>query len=179
MACSPELLTPRLKMRQFTGADHDAYAAMCADEEVMRHIGAGGVLSHDDAWRSLAGMLGHWALRGHGQWALEDRATGTLVGRAGFIEPAGWPGFELGYLLGRAHWGRGYALEACRAALDEAWRALGRTHAISLIRPANARSIGLAERLGARQVDRIDFMGGDALVYRHDAPPGARDGRAG
>jgi RimJ/RimL family protein N-acetyltransferase len=170
VACSPELLTPRLVLRQFTAADHDAYAALCADEDVMRFIGAGGTLSHDDAWRSLAGMLGHWALRGHGQWALEERATGVLVGRAGFIDPPGWPGFELGYLLGRAHWGRGYAAEACRAALGQAWNTLGRDHAISLIRPDNARSIRLAERLGATRTDRIDFMGGPTLVYRHEAP---------
>lgn len=170
MACSAELLTPRLKLRQFEARDHDAYAAMCADEEVMRFIGAGGTLSRDDAWRSLAGMLGHWALLGYGQWALEERATGVLVGRAGFIDPPGWPGFELGYLLGRAHWGNGFAAEACTAALHQAWGVLGRREAISLIRPDNRRSIGVAQRLGATRVDRIDFMGGPTLVYRHEAP---------
>lgn len=167
VACSPELLTGRLRLRQFAPADHDAYAAMCADEEVMRHIGAGGTLSHDDAWRSLAAMLGHWALRGHGQWALEERASGVLVGRAGFIDPPGWPGFELGYLLGRPHWGRGYATEACRAALAEAARALGRHEAISLVRPANTRSARVAQALGARRERQVDFMGGSTDVWVH------------
>ena len=68
----PILSTARLKLRQFRGADWDAYAAMCADPEVMRHIGAGGPLARDDAWRSMSGMLGHWTLRGYGMWAVEE-----------------------------------------------------------------------------------------------------------
>jgi RimJ/RimL family protein N-acetyltransferase len=52
-------------------------------------------------------MLGHWSLLGYGMWALEDKASGVLVGRAGFIDPPGWPGFELGWLLARPHWGKG------------------------------------------------------------------------
>ena len=164
----PILSTARLKLRQFRGADWDAYAAMCADPEVMRHIGAGGPLSRDDAWRSMAGMLGHWTLRGYGMWAVEERDTGRLVGRAGFIDPPGWPGFELGWLLGREHWGRGYAREAAQAALFVAFRILGRVSAISLIRPANERSIRLAEALGAIQGEPLDdFMGGPVQVWRH------------
>ena len=50
-----ERLTARLRLRQFSGADHAVYAAMSADADVMRHIGAGGPLSADDAWRSRDG----------------------------------------------------------------------------------------------------------------------------
>jgi RimJ/RimL family protein N-acetyltransferase len=166
-----ELTTTRLVLRQFTADDHPAFADICADEAVMRHIGTGGPLSPDDAWRSMAAMLGHWALLGHGQWALEERATGQLIGRAGFLQPAGWPGFELGYLLARSHWGRGLAREACLAAIDVARHHLGRTQAISLIRPDNTASIRLAESLGARLGERIDFLGGPVLRYDHRWAP--------
>jgi RimJ/RimL family protein N-acetyltransferase len=165
-----ERLTARLRLRQFSGADHAVYAAMSADADVMRHIGAGGPLSADDAWRSLAAMLGHWTLLGHGMWALESRATGELLGRAGFIEPPGWPGFELGWLLAREHWGRGYAQEAAAAALEVGFGELRRERVISLIRPANERSIRLAERLGAQLERRIEFLGHEALVFVHRRP---------
>jgi len=167
----PTVETPRLRLRAFTLADLDAYAAMCADAEVMRHIGAGGAVDRDTAWRHLAMFLGTWALHGHGMWAIERRSDGALIGRAGFLDPPGWPGCELGWLLARDAWGQGYAFEASRAALDFGRREQGLAgELISLIRPANARSIALAERLGATDGGPIEFMGHTALVYRH-APP--------
>ena len=164
------LETQRLRLRAFRNDDLDAYAAMCADAEVMRFIGTGKVLDRGDAWRSMAGMLGHWALRGYGMWALEEKSSGRLVGRAGFLDPEGWPGFELGWFLGREHWGRGYATEAARRALDHAFGELRRDRVISLIRPDNAPSIRVAERLGERRVEEIELLGGTALVYEVRRP---------
>ena len=66
----PTLTTTRLRLRPFREADLDAYAAMCADAEVMQFIGAGGPVDADVAWRHMALLLGAWALRGHGMWAL-------------------------------------------------------------------------------------------------------------
>jgi RimJ/RimL family protein N-acetyltransferase len=159
------LETERLLLRPFTNADHDAYAAICADAEVMRYIGTGVTLNRDEAWRSMANILGHWTLRGYGMYAIEVRDTGELVGRAGYLDPPGWPGFELGWLLGRGHWGRGYASEAARACLDHAFGELGRDRVISLIRPDNARSIRVAEKLGERLAGELELLGGKALVY--------------
>ena len=164
----PTLNTERLVLRAFTEADLDAYAAMSADAEVMRHIGAGGPVGRDVAWRQMALFAGHWALRGYGMWAVEERASGALVGRAGFLNPEGWPANELGWLLARPYWGRGYAHEAARAARRhgrEVQRLTGRL--ISLIRADNVRSLALASRLGARLEETIEFMGGPTQVWRH------------
>jgi RimJ/RimL family protein N-acetyltransferase len=161
----PTLSTDRLRLRAFRAADWPAYSEICADAEVMRHIGAGGPLSAPDAWWQIAGMLGHWAMLGHGQWAIERRSDGLLLGRVGSIAPPGWPAFEIGWLLGRAHWGQGYAAEAARAALRYAADALGRDEAIHLIRPDNTRSAQLARKLGATLRERIDFLGGPADVH--------------
>ena len=81
---------------------------------------------------------------------MEERATGALVGRIGFFEPEGWPGFELGWMLRRDAWGKGYATEGARRALAHAFTELGRDHVISLILPGNDPSIRVAERLGER-----------------------------
>jgi RimJ/RimL family protein N-acetyltransferase len=157
--------TPRLKLRQFSAGDVPAYAAMCADAEVMRYIASGQPQTADEAWRSMAIFLGHWQLRGYGMWALEHRDSGTLIGRVGYIDPPGWPGFELGWLLARGHWGHGYAREAATAALTHAFEVLQRQRVISLIRPQNRRSITLAEALGYRLAESIELMGDEALVY--------------
>ncbi len=172
----PALTTPRLRLRAFTLADLDAYAAICADAEVMRHIGTGGAVGRDVAWRHMALFLGQWALSGHGMWAVQRRADGLLIGRVGYLEPEGWPGCELGWTLARAAWGQGLAFEAAAAALDFGRAELGIGPLISLIRPDNRRSIALAERLGAFDTGPIDFMGHVALQYRHPEPP-KRDGK--
>lgn len=164
------LETDRLRLRAFRNEDLEAYAAMCADPEVMRFLGTGVTLSRDDAWRSMAGFLGHWALRGYGMWALEEKATGALVGRAGFLNPEGWPGFELGWTLGRPHWGKGYATEAARRALAYAFDEMGRDVVISLIRPANVRSAQVARRLGYAHVRDVELLGSTANVWEIRRP---------
>jgi RimJ/RimL family protein N-acetyltransferase len=161
------LETERLTLRKFRESDWEPYAVMCADPEVMRYLGTGGTLSRDDSWRAIASMLGHWQLRGFGMWALESKETGELVGRAGFIYPAGWPGFELGWVLGKPYWGRGYATEAAREAMRWAYEVLKRDRFISLIRKANKPSIKVAERLGSKLTGEVELLGAKALVYEN------------
>jgi RimJ/RimL family protein N-acetyltransferase len=160
------LQTDRLTLRMLRQADFAAYAEMCANPEVMRYIGDGQPLSPPLAWRNLAMMVGHWSLRGYGLWAAEERTSGVLVGRIGFWNPEGWPGFELGWMLRRASWGRGYATEGARAALQFAFTQLGQPHVISLIHPENAASVRVAQRLGKRLHGSTEVMGKSALMYR-------------
>ena len=165
------LETARLVLRPWTLADHPAYARICADPRVMRYVGAGTPNPPEVTWRSMAGMLGHWDLLGYGIWALALR-DGGLVGHVGYIDVPGWPGFELAWLLGREHWGRGYAREAAGAALRVAFDGLGRERVISLIRPANAPSIRLAQALGAVREGTTSLLGGPAEVFVHRRPAG-------
>lgn len=171
------LETERLILRPFREEDLGAYAAMCADPEVMRFLSAnGGLLSRAEAWRQMAMMLGHWQLRGYGTWAVEERATGALVGRVGLHYPEGWPDREVGWTIARSFWGRGYASEAARAAIGHAFTALGWTHVVSLIHPENHRSARLAERLGYRVHGTAEVLGLNLTMYRLDRsadPPAA------
>lgn len=167
MITVPGLRTARLRLRAFSDADLEAYAAICADPEVMRHVGNGATVDREGAWRQMALFLGHWALRGHGLWAVERRDEGRLIGRVGFLSPEGWPGVEIAWLLSRDAWGHGYAHEAASAAIGFGRDQLGLGPLISLVRPANAPSKKLAERLGATDTGLIDFMGAPAHLYRH------------
>lgn len=155
-------------LRGWQPGDFDAYAAMAADPDVMRHIGA--VLDRVQAWRNMALHAGHWALRGYGNWAVERKSDGVLLGRAGLWNPEGWPGLEVGWKLARVAWGHGYASEAGRAAIDWAWSVLGAPRLIALIRPENARSIRVAERLGLRQVREDTLNGVPVLVFGIERP---------
>ena len=132
---------------------------------MVRWIGRERPLSRAEAWRELAYLVGHWELRGYGQWLLEERATGELVGRAGLYFPEGWPGLEVGWTLARSRWGRGLATEAGRAAVDWAFAELGSDRVISLIAPDNHRSRRVAERLGASREGRTAILGHDVDIF--------------
>jgi RimJ/RimL family protein N-acetyltransferase len=156
----PTLATERLVLRPFGAADVEPMHRLMQDPDVMRYVGDRRVPSAQDSWRAVAGWIGHWALRGYGQWAVTERHSGELVGRAGVIHPKGWPGAEVGYLLGRQWWGRGYATEAAAAALDWAFRERDFDRLLSLIDPANAPSIRVAERLG-------ETLRGETALWEH------------
>ena len=157
----PELRTERLVMRGFREEDLDALAEMSADSEVTRWVGDPDGLSREETWRRMAYFIGHWELRGLGQWALIEQETGELVGRAGLLYPEAWPGLEVGWLVGRQHWGRGFAPEAGRASLGWARDALGADHVISLIEPHNDRSARVAEKLGMKVEGRTRIVNGE------------------
>lgn len=169
----PELETERLRLRAIRLDDLDGFARMYADPEVMRFLENGLPLDRAAAFRSMSVHLGHWQLRGYGQWALEERATGAFVGRAGLWQPEGWPGLEVGWALERGAWGHGYATEAGRAAIGYAFDVLGADEVISVIRPANTGSIRVAERLGETYQRTVQLLGSEASIYRTTAAKAA------
>lgn len=160
---APTLTTARLTLRPIAAADHDGYTAIWSDAEFVRYIG-GRIPDRDAVWHAMASNAGCWALTGVGPWSVVERDSGQLVGRAGLWDEPGWPGVEAVWFIGRPWWGRGYATEAATAAID--WVFATRPdldQVVSVITPANVRSVRVAERLGMR-LDRIEEL--------HGAPKG-------
>jgi RimJ/RimL family protein N-acetyltransferase len=165
----PVLRTERLTLRGPRLDDFEPVAAFLGSE---RAAYVGGARPRHRAWTTFASLLGHWDLRGYGMWSLELRETGAFVGIVGLYDPEGWFAPEVGWwIVDPAVEGRGYAREAAIAARRYAYEVVGWREAFSVIAPENARSIALAERLGAR-LDRTvsTEAGGPALIYRHPSP---------
>ena len=142
----PTLATERLILRPWRVEDFDWFAAACANPKVRQFIG--GVQNRIDAWRTFAGMFGHWYLRGHGFWVLERKDDGLPVGALGVLRHETWPGTEIGWQLNPEHWGKGYATEGARAAQDWAFATLPVESVISCIDRGNIASQQVAKRLG-------------------------------
>jgi RimJ/RimL family protein N-acetyltransferase len=164
----PILETDRLVMRGWREADFDASAATNADPDVQRYLG--GPQDREESWRSFAVQVGHWHLRGYGQWALERRTDGRLVGRAGLWHPEGWFGLEVGWKLHRDAWGHGYATEAAAAALGWAWSNVDAERIISVIHPENAASLRVAGRLGMYHLRDDHDEGSRVVIMAIDRP---------
>lgn len=164
----PRLETENLVLRAYREADFDTFARFYETER-SRFIG--GPLSRELAWRGLATHLGHWALRGYGFWAVEEKASGTFCGHVGLWFPEGWAAPEIGWVMMAGAEGRSIAHEAALAARRYAYGPAGWTTAISAIDPGNLRSIRLAERLGCRKEGMFTHVRlGPMEIWRHPAP---------
>ncbi len=176
-ASVPVLETERLILRAHRLDDFAAYAAMWADPVVVRYI-TGTPSTEQQSWMRLLGMAGCWALLGFGNWAVEEKRSGAYAGQVGFadyrreIEPsfAGAP--EIGWVIGSAFHGRGYASEAVRAAVawGDAHFAPGRT--VCIISPENAASLRVAAKFAYREFARTLFL--DKPIVVLERPAGAQ-----
>lgn len=78
-----EIATERLSLRRWRDEDLRPYARICADPEVMRYIGGGATLSREESEAQVSRFEGHWEERGFGLWAMEEMASGSLIGFEG------------------------------------------------------------------------------------------------
>lgn len=161
-----ELLTDRLELRQWSADDVSHYARIMRDPEVSRFFG--GPMAEEEVWRRVALYIGHRALRGWSQSVVVERETDEVVGRGGLWRPPDWPGLEVGWVLDRSRWGRGYASELGRACRDFAARALHEPHLISLIAPANSASIRVAQAIGSSEEGEWTIGDRPVLIYGQD-----------
>ena len=157
----PVIETPRLKLRQWRGADVAPYTAMLADPGTARFITVDGQPVEDGmtGWRHTVVMAGHWAIHGAGMFAVEEKHSGKFVGRVGPWFPPTWPDFEIGWGIVREARGKGYAVEAARAAIDWAFATFEIAQLIHCIDRENKASQGVARRLGATTQKEIELFG--------------------
>ena len=143
----PILETERLLLRVQQAGDFERYAEMLAHPSSL-HIG--GPLLRHEAWRRFLQMPGAWMVQGFAMFSVVEKSSGRWMGQAGPWCPDGWPGTEVGYSFHMDARGKGYATEACAAAMDYAFDILGWDEVIHSISPENTASRTVAQRLGSR-----------------------------
>jgi [ribosomal protein S5]-alanine N-acetyltransferase len=164
--------TERLYAREMSLADLDFIASLLADPEVMRYYPK--PLSREEARGWIDRQLRRYQEHGHGLWLVLDRETDEPIGQVGLLlqrvdgvlEP------EIGFLVHRPFWRRGYATEAAMATRDFAFDRLAHRHVISLIRPENLPSQGVARKLGMHRNRSTIFAELEHWVFTLTAPVG-------
>lgn len=154
------LRTPRLLLREMSLADLDFVASMLAHPEVMRFYPK--CYTREGAKTWIERQTQRYARNGHGLWLAVERESQRPVGqvgltmqRAGDVEEP-----EIGYLIHRPFWRRGFATEAAAATRDHALEVLGKPRVVSLIRPENTSSQGVARKIGMTSEGRLVEHGG-------------------
>jgi len=167
-----ELLTPRLKIREFRWDDLDALVEMDSDPRVSRYE-PGGLTVEQIRYR-LEGAL-EWAQqtpRTIYKLAItlppEERAWGRLSLK---INQANIREWEIGWTLHPQVWGNGYASEAARALLDYAFTQLNAHRVVAFCHAENAASCRVMEKIGMkfeghlRETIHLNGAWADELVY--------------
>ena len=146
------LETERLILRPVDpDRDFEPWAKAMADANTVRYLGTK-PMNRAESWRSMAVVIGHWAIRGYGFFSLQHRETGEWVGRVGPWYPEGWPAPEVGWTISPDHLGRGYATEAALASLRYAFDTLGWKQVIHVIMEGNEASMAVARKIGSTLV---------------------------
>src|SRR5215470_15571194 len=108
----------------------------------------------------LARVEAHFAQHGWGYWAVEERASNTLIGACGLMhvpwEAFFTPAIEIGWRLSTPWQGKGLAREAAESALDFAFESIGLARVVSFTVVTNTPSRRLMERLGMREIGEFD-----------------------
>lgn len=146
-----ERVTDRLELRRFRDGDLDALAEVFAQPEVWRFpYGRGFDRAQTAVF--LEGQIRHWESCGFGLWLAVERTSGRTLGFVGLSVPTFLPeilpAVEVGWRLEPAAWGKGYASEGARAALQEGFTTLGLERICSLPQSVNPASCRVAERIG-------------------------------
>lgn len=166
---APLLVTERLELWRPAVGDHVGLFAMTEPAAVRRFLGA----KQPDPADSFARLLrnaGSWALYGYGVFQLREPGRPDIVGACGVFRS--WRGFgkgmddvpEAGWIIAEPAWGKGYAREAMRAALDWFDREHGPQRIACMIEEGHAASAAIAAKLGFVEYRRHQPDEGHALV---------------
>jgi len=142
------LETKRLELREMSLDDVDFVASMLSDPAVMQFYPKRYTRGEAQVW--VERQIARYDEHGHGLWLVQDKTTGEPVGQVGlvqqFIEETAET--ELGYLIHRQFWRQGLATEAAQGCCEYAFCRLQKEQLISLIRPVNTPSQGVAKNVG-------------------------------
>ncbi len=152
----PLIRAARVTIREVAEPDLDHLLEVNGDDEVTRYLPYATWRGRDDADAWLTRMKGLCAAGTARQLVIERQSDGRVIGTVllfHFDEPSART--ELGYVVGRAHWRRGYATEALQAVCRHAFEEVGIRRIEAEARPENVASNELLLSLGFAHEGRL------------------------
>lgn len=171
-AAPTRLINDRIVLRRFTMADAADLLSLYADRDVMRYWSHAPWRSLDQARRAIVDAIDDYASGASLHYAIEHRPSGQLIGSCALYDiSSGRRSASLGYLLAKAHWGRGYLSKALTVLLAMAFDALDLNRIEAEVDCRNKgsalalRRFGFREEACLRQRWMVDGVGRDVVVH--------------
>ena len=143
----PVLATERLVLRELRPSDVEQVFAMRSDPLVMQHVNRPLASTREEASALIDLISANFAVNEAVQWAITAKGNDTFIGLIGFWRIVKEHHYgELGYMLARDQWGKGYSSEAVGAVVCFGFNTLGFHRVEAITRPANLASIGALEK---------------------------------
>lgn len=161
------LETKRLIVKPTSLENIENVYALFSDPEVMRYVGRG-IKTREEIRESLEEMIKHKEKHGFSFGDVYEKDTGLFVGRAGLIYlemKDDQPDIEVGYILHKQFWKKGYATELARALLDWGFKHLSVNKLVAVIRPENEESRCVLEKSGMHYVGRENCYDTEVAKY--------------
>jgi RimJ/RimL family protein N-acetyltransferase len=160
--------TTRLRLRPLERTDLDALAEVYLHPDVARWIGPH---TRQGVADEIAHQITHQADLGWSLWAVEELATGRLIGDCGLqpLEHRG-PEIELGYDFHPRVWGHGIATEAARAVMRHALGPLSLDRVIAVVKPDHLASQRVLTKAGLYRAGTRLAYGEEMLLYESSPP---------
>ena len=148
-----EVLTTRLRIRDFVPGDLEPLVEIFAKPEVWR-FPFERAFTPEETDGYLRRRIDAQVSGSASPAAVEERTTGRLLGYIA-LSPPDWlpevmPAVEIGWRLDPPYWGQGLATEGARAMLDYGFDVMGLTEILSIYEPDNIASGQVMKRLGMR-----------------------------
>ena len=145
----PTIDTNRLRLRWISATDTDAFFAVYSNPEVMRYWSTPPLADRAAAARLIAEIHESWQRRAILKWGIASLTDDRLIGSITLFNlDFTHRRSEIGYALGREHWGQGYMNEALTAVLKYAFEVLDLHRIEADVDPRNSASIQTLEKLG-------------------------------
>jgi [ribosomal protein S5]-alanine N-acetyltransferase len=159
-----ELRTKRMRLRPYKREDINSFAEMYGDVDVTAHTLLGR-RNKGEATAILVDYMSFFAIHGYGMLAAVDATSGEYLGECGvFLSPLGT--LALRYTLRKQAWGRGLAVEAASAVIDDAFSRLRLRELVAGVKPLNEPSMRVMAKLGFSFVKTMTAAGVEFYLFR-------------
>lgn len=165
-----ELETARLRLLPWKPDDWIQLRPIATDPEVVRYISSGVPWADERIREFVARQVAGLAARGFCFWRVEHKVDNEVIGFCGLQPLDGTSEIEIGWWLARARWGQGFATEAAREALRDAFERVGLERIVAIAQAANRASIHIMEKLGMRYERDTTHRGIDVVLYAVSRP---------
>ena len=161
----PDIETERLRLRHWRIEDAQGALEVYNNARVMTFINPLPEYKPRTLEEQQESLVKYTALYeesedGRGFWAVEEKESGRIAGTI-LLKPI--PGHEsmveVGWHLGEFAWGKGFATEGGKAALDYGFKTLALEQIYALVDPRNTPSIRVTQRLGLEQTGELEAYG--------------------